>query len=857
MRAPSSSAAATLALLAACASLSAAAELKVDINNSGRPLREGLDPAFTPWSIAQNWLAPGTGDTSADGSQTSATFGDLRVTLSRVGPVGTGLQSGYWKAGVQNAEHNLKLTADGLKIADGEAGAQLEMRIAGLAPGPHTLLLHLNSWDDTPSAAPLDIFITGTRAIDDLPVSSRATDNTRATTAFLKLHAEADREVVVLIRAETGGDAKSRNIHLNGFEIDTPNPKTRAHSPVPAHADEHVDADSASLTLRWSAAPLGATSHQVYLGTDAAAVRAATPEAPEFLGSTTGTTHTVSGLRGHLTYFWRVDSVAADGAVTPGEIWTFRPRQLAFPGAEGHGRFARGGRGGVVVHVSNLDDSGPGSFRDAIEGEHGDAPRTIVFDVGGLITLQSDIVIGGNQSKITIAGQTAPGSGVCIKRQMFGLSGARDVQVRFLRIFPGKESGETQNATGMAGVDHCIMDHCSFGWALDEAFSSRGAKNLTLQRSLIAEMLNVAGHNKYPAGSAHGYAATIGGDVGSFHHNLLVHNEGRNWSMAGGLSGDGNYTGRLDIFNNVVYNWGGRTTDGGAHEVNFVNNYYKPGPATRIFTVLNPQYGAFGGTQRYHMAGNVLPGRLDARDQAPGRKLGTERGGVLPENSKPPYEAWSDTPFFPSHATIHGAVAAYKQVLSDVGCNQPAPDTHDLRRIQETLTGATTHKGSVSGKPGLPDTTDDVGGWADYGHEVRPPDWDTDRDGLPDWWERIRGLDPASAAGDFTDSNADPDGDGFTHLEDYLNWMAGPKAECAAGESVVIDLNELSRGYTDQPVFTVTNAGGGRVKLERGHLARFAAPATPGEALGGFSFTVTDAAGDTMTRRVGLRIRPR
>lgn len=838
-------ASAALLLLGALSALSAA-ELKVDINNNGRPLQEGLDPAFTPWSKTPNWLTAG--------DSCSSVFGDIAVKFTRAGPVGAGLQSGYWKGGLQNAVQNLKLTADGLKVAEGEAGAQIEMRIAGLAPGAHTLLLYLNSWDDTPSAAPIDIFVNGAQAIDNLPTSTRVTDNNQAATAYLHIAAEADREVVVLIKAETGGAAKSRNVHLNGFEIDTPNPKAQANQPSPAHADEHADADTGSLALGWSKPALGTASYDTYFGSDADAVRAATQGSPEFKGRQTDESLEVSGLKGHLTYYWRIDSVAADGVVTKGSLWKFRPRQLAFPGAEGYGRFARGGRGGVVVRVTNLNDSGPGSLRDAIEGDHG--PRTVVFDVSGLITLEKDIVIDGSRPYITVAGQTAPGKGVCIKREQFGLNGARDVVVRFIRILVGQESGVTQNATGMSGVDHCIMDHISFGWGQDEGISSRGAKNMTLQRSLCAEMLNIAGHKNYKPGTAHGYAASIGGDIASFHHNLLAHNEGRNWSMAGGLDGEGRYAGRLDIFNNVVYNWGKRTTDGGAHEVNFVNNYYKPGAASTHFVALTANYGGFPGTQRYHVSGNVMPGKFDENNQGQARTVALEgKGGVLPENSRPPYQAWADAPFFPSHAVIHTARNAYKQVLSDVGCNQPMQDDHDARIIRETLNGTYTYKGTgpFGGRPGLPNTTADVGGWEDYGQETRPADWDADGDGLPGWWEKIKGLNPASPAGDFSEANDDPDGDGYTNLEDYLAWLAGPRMDCTRPASALIDLRILSRGYSEGPVFTVTDARNGVVRLEKGHLARFE-PAGNGDALGGFTFTVTDAEGDSMTRTVGVRI---
>ena len=141
--------------------------------------------------------------------------------------------------------------------------------------------------------------------------------------------------------------------------------------------------------------------------------------------------------------------------------------------------------------------------------------------------------------------------------------GAHDVIIRYIRVRPGDTAGVTLDGMGMASTDHSIIDHCSISWTQDEAFSSRGAKNITLQRTLISEALNVAGHKKYEKGKQHGFAASIGGDVGSFHHNLLAHCAGRNWSLAGGLDKAGRHTGRLDIRNNVVYNWGHRTTDGG------------------------------------------------------------------------------------------------------------------------------------------------------------------------------------------------------------------------------------------------------------------------------------------------------
>ena len=437
--------------------------------------------------------------------------------------------------------------------------------------------------------------------------------------------------------------------------------------------------------------------------------------------------------------------------------------QLAFPTAEGYGRFAGGGRGGRVIHITNLNDAGPGSLRDAVEQT---GPRTVVFDVSGLITLESRLIIRSTNSNLTLAGQTAPGNGICLRKFNFGMMGASNVVIRYLRVRPGNLSGTTLDGMGMASSDNCIIDHCSISWTLDEAFSSRGAKNITLQRTLISEALNEAGHKKYAAGTQHGYAASIGGDIGSFHHNLLAHCAGRNWSLAGGLTkSNSSYAGRLDLRNNVVYNWKSRTTDGGAHEVNFVNNYYQPGPATKFFYALNAQYGGFPGSQRYYFAGNVMAGRFGLTNQEAGRTATTERGGKLPTE----YSPWSDTPFFESHVKTHSAAAAYTNVLADVGCNFPALDEHDRRIIAETLSGAAKFKGGKTGLPGLPDSQDDVGGWDKYPELHRAAGFDSDDDGMPDDWEKAHGLNPKDAR----DGNADLNGDGYTNLEKYLNSLVG------------------------------------------------------------------------------------
>ncbi|MGC4075412.1 MAG: hypothetical protein QM760_23520 [Nibricoccus sp.] len=456
---------------------------------------------------------------------------------------------------------------------------------------------------------------------------------------------------------------------------------------------------------------------------------------------------------------------AADGtpsSSTPAPA-TSTASQLAFPTAEGYGRFAKGGRGGRVIAVTNLNDSGPGSLRAAVEAE---GPRTVVFEVSGRIVLQSRLIVRKNNSDLTVAGQTAPGLGICISNYNFGMLGAQDVIIRYVRVRPGNTSGTTLDGMGMASADNCIIDHCSISWTLDESFSSRGGKNITLQRTLISEALNAAGHKKYGPGKQHGFAASIGGDVGSFHHNLLAHCAGRNWSMAGGIAKpDNHFAGRLDIRNNVVYNWSTRATDGGAHEVNFVSNYYKPGPATKFFYALNAQYGGFPGSQRYYFAGNVMPGHFGLEDQEKGRTATTENGGKLPTE----YSPWSDKPFFESYVKTQTAEETYTDVLANVGCNFPALDPHDQRVLAETRDGTYKFKGSVTGLPGLPDSQEDVGGWDNYPEVHRAADWDTDRDGMPDAWEIAHGLNPKDPG----DGAKVRKGNGYTNLEAYLNSLVG------------------------------------------------------------------------------------
>lgn len=712
-----------------------ARELKVDLNPPDR---------------RTDWLTPHWGNWAwTEGKSGSQTFGEITVTL-RAAPDGV-LTPVLFKGLLDYGAH---MACDGVAVKEPAGAGGFDMIIGGLAPGKHHLVTYHNEVRDLPPAK-FDMLAGDAVPIRNFAPTKRATNDDEVASTFLEVDAVAGKEVVIHFRPVPSG--ANHSLIINGFEIDTLNPRQKAIKPSPANDDEHWPARA---PLTWTP-PAAATAHQLYWGTNANAVANATPSSPEFRGALSHPSYSFpERLDPRQHYFWRVDEADASSNVTKGEVWHFQTAFPAFPTAEGYGRFARGGRGGRVIEVTNLNDSGSGSLRAAVEAE---GPRTVVFNVSGLITLESRLVI--RNPYITIAGQTAPGKGICLRQYNFGMMGARDVIVRYLRVRPGNLSGATLDGMGMASSDNCIIDHCSISWTLDEAFSSRGAKNITLQRTLISEALNEAGHKKYPPGTQHGYAASIGGNIGSFHHNLLAHCAGRNWSLAGGLDNNGAYAGRLDLRNNVVYNWKNRATDGGAQEVNFVGNYYKPGPATRWFYALNAQYGGFRGTQQYFFEGNVMPGHFDVTNQPAGRTATTERGGKLPTD----YSPWVDKTFFESHIKTHSAQEAYENVLANVGCNFPVLDEHDQRVIAEVRVGTCKFKGGKTGLPGLPDSQDDAGGWENYPEVHRPAGWDTDHDGMPDEWEKAHGLNPT----DPSDANKDLTGDGYSNLEKYLNSLVG------------------------------------------------------------------------------------
>ena len=467
---------------------------------------------------------------------------------------------------------------------------------------------------------------------------------------------------------------------------------------------------------------------------------------------------------------------------------------------------------------------------------NGSGPRTVMFMVSGIIDMHYKTC--RVDDNVTIAAQTAPGKGICVIHSDIALG--NDNICRFLRARRGLGTpDDTGNAIGMTG-NYSIMDHVSLAWGTDETFSSRGAKNITFSNSLVSEALGIAGHRNYAAGTNHGYAATIGGDIGTFSHNLLANCYGRNWSMGGGTDASGAYAGRLDIFNNVVYNWGHRATDGGAMEVNFVNNYYKCGPATdcsQIFTL--EIEGDLKGTQSAYVSGNV-------RDNNDGTITMDKKGDTYDSEIKSSrttpvtWDLFATKPFFESFATIDKAENAYKKVLSDNGANQPCLDEHDQRIINETLNRTFTYVGSKAKLNGQIDSENDCGGLEIYPEIVLSDDYDSDNNGLPQWWESVSG---------YSDPNYIPvESDTYTVLDNYLNYLANPHAQIANGSKIAFDMKSFFAGYTNAPVYSVGTVSGGGIKAEL-EGSQLIVTAIKDNTLNNVSIEVSDADGSKFQRK--------
>lgn len=437
---------------------------------------------------------------------------------------------------------------------------------------------------------------------------------------------------------------------------------------------------------------------------------------------------------------------------------------VAFPGAEGFGKFATGGRGGQVVRVTSLNDDGPGSFRQALT-EFPDQPLTITFAVSGIIDLKSPLVI--RRSNVTIAGQTAPGDGICLKGHSLILSGAGkggnkgNIIIRYLRSRPGGTLKSGLYGFDMENCHDVIVDHCSFSWANEECAAMYDTKNTTVQWCIISEGLYEAGHHK----GHRSYGGVWGGQYASYHHNLIAHQNSRAVRFNGARAHD--TTALVDYRNNVIYNWGSANAPyggdvkipGGVSQVNLVSNYYIPGPATAStlkFMQALDAGAASTGVGQWYLSGNIMDGdKALTKNNWEGLDL-----SQIPEEKRSrakAVQAFAVAVPLPAQE----AKDALKSVLENAGATLPQRDAVDQRIVSETRQRKASGSG-VYGKPGIIDAPAAVGGWPVYQTAAAPND--SDNDGMPDAWERKMKLDPNNPG----DRNK-LDKDGYTMLEAYLN----------------------------------------------------------------------------------------
>ena len=785
------------------------------------------------------------------------TFDNGMTIKISAGGAATAVGSNWSKTDVET--NGLRVIADEVlatNIVDGnltnitDKSTSLILTITGMTPGKHTLRAYHNNSDKNQVQPLIDVSVDGTVVATGQKFTSAARSTIEAGSSFITFNVTEGQPVVIAYTTvlEAGKTYTTTRAMLNGLEFDVA--EMTATDPQPANHDFHAGTEDGTIQFSWVAST-GAVSHKLVLGTDSATV--AESEIYEYEGE--AAQYTKSGLSSMQRYWWRVDEVDASGTIYKGKAWTCQPCKLAFPEAEGYGRYAIGGRGGKVYHVTSL--AGTKELGTLLYGlTEMNEPRYIVFDVSGIIEL--DFESNFIKPYATIAGQTAPGKGICIKASNINIGS--DVICRHIRFKRGLGIyGEnTGNAMGMSGADHAIVDHCTAAWGTDETVSGRGALNITFQYSVISEALGIAGHKNYADGTNHGYAATIDGRIGSWHHNLLVNCEGRNWSMGGGMDGNNRPIGGLDLFNNVVYNWHNRTTDGNCHAVNFVNNYYKMGADTRktiLFTQDFEDAIAPDGIDQAYIKGNIRENKNHSLQQDALNNTYNATGNIPTA-----YQYRVNAPLFESYAQIHSAKDAMKIVTSYAGATMPMRDEHHTRNIRETLDGTYTYVGSKSKIKGEIDTEEDITehadgkGWEVYPEEARDANWDSDQDGMPDWYERAIGSDPNTA-----NQNDDPNGDGWTLLEDYLEFMAHPYVMMEPNSEATLDLKPYFIGFYGQngkavtPTFSLPDAIGTGIFAASidGSLLKVKAIAPNAAGVYGVDVTVNDGEA-TFSQKIGV-----
>lgn len=541
----------------------------------------------------------------------------------------------------------------------------------------------------------------------------------------------------------------------------------------------------------------------------------------------------------------------------------------AFPGAEGHGRFVTGGRGGRIVHVTNLNDSGTGSFREAVKS----GKRIIVFDVAGVIALKSDLKIADN---ITILGQTAPSPGITL-RYYTVQPGSNNI-IRFIRIRRGQEKNinDGADASWQRNKTGIIFDHCSFSWSIDEVASFYDNNNFTMQWCTVAESLTNPGHSK----GAHGYGGIWGGKLASFHHNFVAHLMNRGPRFNGARYGWTGYTNNkeystykwqntvqaenVDFRNCVMYNAQATCYGGpGGGQINIVNNYYKAGPSHSLkgttlnglkvdvstgkergsqdritLVTLSTQSNSdknhpelYDMTSRYYIKGNTTETTKGQKTENQDWKgisydkgIPSLNGEYYSPDAKNFYgDAVShttisgkscvkikmDEPVPTGQVTTHSAAEAYEKVLAYVGASLYR-DEIDARYMEEAKTGTATYQGSITQSPGIIDKVSDVKGYteANFGTGSRPADFDSDKDGIPDEWEKANGLDPNDASDALTYSLDKKDY--YTNIEVYANSLV---------ENIMKAENQDALSGVDEYYPTSTSTGISQTVVDKGEVA--------------------------------------
>ncbi|MFL6517913.1 MAG: Ig-like domain-containing protein, partial [Bacillus sp. (in: firmicutes)] len=430
---------------------------------------------------------------------------------------------------------------------------------------------------------------------------------------------------------------------------------------------------------------------------------------------------------------------------------------LAFPGAEGGGRYTTGGRFGEVYIVNTLEDYGTGekaihgSLRDALSKDN----RFIVFNISGIINLKEPLSLR-KRKNVTIAGQSSPGDGITITGYETNISDSENIIIRYLRFRPGAENvhtGDSMDAIWGRSMKNVMIDHISTSWSTDETMSLYRAENMTVQWSIVAESLAMSGHTK----GRHGYGGIWGGVNTTYHHNLVANHTSRNPRLGGGTAeaDDNNHIGLFDIRNNVIYNWGYNTAYGGGRAyANYMNNYLKPGLGTRTSVESRViDAGEKDKPGKFHINGNVLEGNSEVSND-------NSKGIYVSESASPSTEI-VDEEFKMDGTSVEAlrttsAEEAYNEVLAKAGATYPKRDALDARIINEVK----NNQGRFVNRH------EEVGGLPYTAVITRSEDFDKDNDGIADGWELNNGLDPNNADDSKTLA---ADQSGYTYLEHYVN----------------------------------------------------------------------------------------